>query len=372
MKILYDHQIFNMQRYGGISRYFYELMIGINKVSSHGAYLPSIYSNNQYIVNSSCYEKEPLLNKLNFPYKRQLVKKISKGNAAITERLMMNSDYDIFHPTYYDNYFLDRISNKPFVLTVYDMIHEIFPEYYPVNDKTRQQKKQLINKASRIIAISNNTKNDIVKYCDVDESLIDVIYLGSSLERNDNIKNNAASSTPDRYILFTGNRNNYKNFKRFIEAVTPLLLKDNGLHVVAAGAYKFTKQEIAFFQSQHIERQVHHVPFKTNQSLSQLYSKALAFVFPSLYEGFGIPILESFTCGCPTILSNTSSLSEVALDAAYYFDPLSKESIRNSVEKVIYDEKLREELIDKGNSRMHSFSWEKMARETIETYQKVL
>ena len=106
--------------------------------------------------------------------------------------------------------------------------------------------------------------------------------------------------------------------------------------------------------------------------LNILYRNATAFVFPSIYEGFGIPILEAFGCGCPVILSNSSSFPEIAANAALYFDPKNKMSIKDTVAKALFDKKLCAELIEKGFNRVKSFSWEKAAKETIKVYKQIL
>jgi glycosyltransferase involved in cell wall biosynthesis len=104
--------------------------------------------------------------------------------------------------------------------------------------------------------------------------------------------------------------------------------------------------------------------------LATLYMNAVAFVFPSRYEGFGIPVLEAFQCGCPLIASNVSSLPEIAADAAIYFDPTDKESLRNAVEIVIHDRDMRNALVNKGYLRARDFSWEKVAQQTKDLYVK--
>jgi glycosyltransferase involved in cell wall biosynthesis len=110
----------------------------------------------------------------------------------------------------------------------------------------------------------------------------------------------------------------------------------------------------------------------TDNQLAYVYSKALAFIFPSLYEGFGIPILEAFSCGCPVLLSNKSCFPEVAQDAAIYFDPQNSESILQAIEKVLIDKKLRSEKIEKGFKRLRDFSWQKMALHTENVYKSIL
>jgi len=176
---------------------------------------------------------------------------------------------------------------------------------------------------------------------------------------------------PKKYILFVGSRSGYKNFNLFVEAITPLLVKDNELKLVCVGGGNFKEIENEKFKRLNIINKIYQ--YSVNDDiLTYLYKKAVAFIFPSLYEGFGIPILEAFSCGCPVIASNTSSLPEVAGDAAVYFDPTDKLSMLNSIQKVIYNDELKKQLINKGIERVKEFTWEKTAEKTKMLYEEIL
>ena len=141
--------------------------------------------------------------------------------------------------------------------------------------------------------------------------------------------------------------------------------------LVCAGSAGFNDSEINSFKKLNIQKQVHHFVM-SDSTLPTLYGKALCFIFPSLYEGFGIPILEAFSNRCPVILSNKSSFPEVAGDAALYFDPQSEDSIRMCVTKLLDDERARDTLIRRGSERVNIFSAENMAEKTLDVYQSVL
>jgi glycosyltransferase involved in cell wall biosynthesis len=180
-----------------------------------------------------------------------------------------------------------------------------------------------------------------------------------------------SSKFPQKYLLFVGNRRVYKNFDTFTESISQLLRDDKNLYLICAGGGKFTPSEIASLEKSGVINKVTQCSFDDN-ILAQLYQNALAFIFPSLYEGFGIPILEAFFCGCPVVASNISSLPEVAGDAAEYFDPLDKISILNAVKKIAYDHGLRCKLKNKGYERLKNFSWEKTANQTKMLYKSIL
>jgi glycosyltransferase involved in cell wall biosynthesis len=389
MKLLYDHQIFYRQNYGGVSRYFCELMDQFSMDPETNFTLSLRYVQNDNL--SQFPQLDKYWSKKNyFLYNNEIISSIQKkirfnsvnfalnfliNNQGESIRSLNKQDFDIFHPTYYEPYFLKYLQKKPYVLTVYDMIHEIFPNYFKTNDQTKVWKKQLIENAGAVIAISENTKQDILKFTNIDPNLIHVIYLGNPFEHS-TITSQIdlcldLQSFEKPYLLFVGGRPAYKNFDFFIESIAGTLCDHEDLHVVCAGGVPFSSKEKEVFKELHILEKVHHK--KINESiLKNLYKNARAFVFPSLYEGFGLPVLEAFSCGCPAIISNSSSLPEIGGDGAGYFNPNDTESIRIAIERVLFDDRYREDLIQKGFERQKFFSWEKTAGSTKNVYNTVL
>lgn len=367
MKIFFDHQTFSQQAYGGISRYYTELIVGINKSSNNSAYLPLLVSNNVYLKEMGMPARA-FFPDIKIPKKLQAIDYLNK---QLNIYKLSRKEYDIFHPTYYDSYFLPYLKGHPYVVTFLDMIHEKFGSDFrelAYDGVITEQKRLLANHASRIIAISESTKQDIVNILDINPDKIDVIYLGSSFNVNSVKEYRQTLEMP--YLLFVGNRSMYKNFIGLLKAIHPLLKKYK-IKLICAGGELFSKTEIEFMQSLKISDLVERHAIN-DKNLPFLYQNALAFVFPSLYEGFGIPVLEAFACQCPCILSNTSSLPEVADDAARYFDPHSIDDIARAIEEVITDEGLRQSLILKGSLRLSHFSWSKTVNETLQVYDRCL
>lgn len=360
MKVLFDHQAFTFQKFGGVSNYHAELM---RHATNFEATLALKYTNNVYFKNQVQYKNHFLQfpnHTLNNILNRQLFKKINKLNSVIH---ILQNNFDVFHPTYYDSYFLNYLNKIPYFITVYDMIDEIF---YPEDNekkKLKKMKSKVILQAKKIIAISNKTKQDIIEIYKIPAEKIEVIYLASSLQKNIALAQNIKVDLPKKYILFIGNREGYKNFKVFIEAIKPLLNEDKNLYIICTGKY-FTNAEISFFQNEGIEKQFIHFFIEDNELLAYLYQHAQFFIFPSIYEGFGIPILEAFHCGCPVLLSDTSCFPEIAQNAGYYFNPMDKESILQAVKTMLEKKDLREEYIQLGYKRVDFFSWEKTAEQT--------
>lgn len=368
MRILLDPQIFNNQKYGGISRYYSEIFTALTKRNDVEIEVPLIYTNNIYFTESSLITKKQKRDffLLNLIVKAgiSIRKKTRNVNYNKTIKALKKQDFDLFIPTYYDPYFLDFIGSKPFVLTVYDMIHELFPQNIAKDAKLLENKLLLMEKATKIIAVSNNTKQDILKiYPHIQESKIEVVYHGSSIVVNENDE----IDLPLKYILFVGPRFQYKNFKFLVEEIAGILKKDSSLYLVCAGGGKFNKEEKEYLSQLKLSTQIIQVDFEEKQ-LGLIYKKAICFVFPSIYEGFGIPVLESMACGCPIVLGNHSSFPEVAGDAGIYFENNNSDDLGEKIVKVMTDNVFRTEYIQKGLIQVQKFTWNDAAEKCCKLY----
>lgn len=384
MKVLFDHQVFTLQNYGGISRYFCELMDQFSHSADIEFILSLRYSKNENLLkrdkldNYWSNQSDFLCESRLIPFiQRKLnidVLNLARLNQFESVTLLKKDNYDVFHPTYYNPYFLKYIEKKPYVLTVYDMIHELYPESFSEKDPVRKWKKKLIENADSIISISENTKKDILNLYDISESKISVVYLGNPLENITEFKRNDLESNyrifEENYLLYVGKRSGCKNFQFFIRSIADYLNATH-LHVVCAGGGLFTPNELSLFKEFNIIDKIHYSEVN-DYNLKNLYENARAFIFPSLHEGFGLPVLEAFSCKCPIILSNSSSLPEIGGNAACYIDPNSSESILQGVKSVLSDESYRLALISKGIEQLKYFSWEKTANDTKKVYESLL
>lgn len=361
MKVLIDNQIFEQQKFGGISRYFTMLESGNNIIQRMECFIQDNSSNNQ--IHKRIQRK---LGRVIFNHPQIQNESTLRENFYISQ--LENLEYDLFHPTYFDNYFLGHIK-KPFVLTVHDMIHEKYAEYFE-NNVDSINKRRLCEKADKIIAISNSTKKDLIDIFEVPEEKIEVIYHATDYD-------SIAASKPIfdfkemRYLLFTGNRYSYKNFLTFLIAVSSILKNNNDLQLICTGP-NFNTLEKRWIKDLGIENKVKSYFCENDNELVYLYQNAESFIFPSLYEGFGFPLLEAFACNCPIISSNGGSLPEIAGNAAVYFNPKDIREIRQSIQNVLSDLTLKKELVDAGKIRLKDFSWDKCKAETNLLYSKVV
>lgn len=386
MKVLYDYQAFDMQSHGGVSRCFAELYA--HRPSSVQAEIGVIETDNVYLQQlgfpAKGYTYRHFMGGSQFPLKRMFFKacvNIREGhpsrwdkwprlNQMASERLLKSGDFDVFHPTFFDGYFLPLLAGKPFVLTIHDMIPELFPQYYPHDDEQKLLKRKLVPLATHIVAVSEQTRRDVIRLLDVPEDRITVIYHGAD----------DAPYTPSpnshqnyEYVLFVGDRHMYKNFIPFCRDCMPILRRHPDMKVVCTGK-PFTEDELAYFDSLGMREHFVHVFMKTTQDMLDLYHHAVAFVYPSAYEGFGIPILEAYKADCPVMLNHASCFPEIAGDAAVYFTMRDDASDFEEQFETLYhlDGNGRQALIAKQQKRLQQFSWNVSARQLATVYEKLL
>ncbi len=369
MKVLYDHQTFTGSQYGGISRYFYELMNAFAGRQDIEFELSLKFSNSEYLRDVNYSHPVRYQHFANNLRANQLFSRI---NRFYSSTKLCLGNFDIFHPTYYHSYFLDKVGKKPMVLTFHDVLSEKYGSMFPVlGEGLSELKQQLLQRADVVISVSEATKRGILEYFEVDESKIKVVPLGNYLDKP-TLVGLKTLNLPERYVLYVGKRDYYKNFTAFLEAMTPILLKDKDLRLVCGGGGNFSEEEKRMINEAGIANQVLFQPILDDNTLVQLYERAQVFVFPSLMEGFGLPVLEAMSCGCPVAVTTGTSFDEIAEEAGVYFEAENKESIKAAVEKVIYDGPLQDQMRKRGYERVPLFQAETTAKKTLETYKELV
>lgn len=382
MRILYDHQAFAMQSHGGVSRCFAELYKNLPKGIS--AYISLKESENVYIKEmnlSGVHFKRDSFSQFicrrPFPGKwhlYELYQKIQGKKEYIDTNLLYSieelqkGEYDIFHPTFFDDYFLPYLKGKPFVLTIHDMVPELYPQFFGPDDIHIIMKRKLAPLAKAIIAVSENTKKDIIRLLNIPEEKVQVVYHGCSFS------NIQSSRSPYNfpYVLYVGDRFGYKNFFPFVKQVTPVLKRHKGLHVICTGK-PFKKEEKNVFKELGVNNLFINTWVKTDSELYSLYHHAECFIYPSDYEGFGIPILEAYQADCPVLLNRASCFPEIAKDAAIYFNINSNdnnlsESLENYLSMSKYEKDI---LLNKQRARLTEFSWKRSAERLAKIYNSL-
>ncbi|MFC1658434.1 glycosyltransferase family 4 protein [Candidatus Omnitrophota bacterium] len=295
-------------------------------------------------------------------------------NKIILPAFLGKNSFDIYHAP--AGYSLPRIKSVKKVLTIHDL------RSLKIKDKTFPQDilalKRAANHADVCITVSECTKKDIIENLGLAPEKIKVIYEGAE-DIFMPMEKSAAESIKEKYridreYLFSLGQVPRKNIERLIRAFSKFKYKSEFILVIGGagnnGPWNEEYRNLAErLNLKNCVRFIGDIPY---EDLPLLYNASEYFVFPSLYEGFGIPVLEAMSCGIPVITSNVSSLPEIAGDAALYVNPYDEVDIARKMEKAVEDKDLRKALVSRGTKRAKEFSWDKMARETLEVYEEVL
>jgi glycosyltransferase involved in cell wall biosynthesis len=374
-----DGVVYGFQQFGGINTYFNEVMSRLAKRPDTTV---------EIFLPHRCSGKVPpppvlKLRRDLFPeqglgiswrldqWVRLLLKKLNNAARYLRTRTRRQC---VFHSTYF-TWLPDGV---PQVASAYDMNHELFAEDYN-NDWgvwLRRQYREYLTRATRIVAISENTKKDIVRFYHIDSSLIDVVHLAIDRnrfwpecdpERRNYLRRIASLEGP--YLLYVGARNCYKNFDGLLRALAQSPRRER-LTLAVAGR-PLEERELALVRDLGLEDRVRPIINPPDEVLRSLYSFAAGFVYPSYHEGFGIPLLEAMACGTLVLASDTEVFHEVAGDAALYFKPDDSGDIGKTLEAAL-DEPTRREYRERGFAQLSRYSWERCATQTYEVYQKAL
>jgi len=353
MKVHYDHQIFSRQRVGGISQYFSRLI---------GWYAKS--GEPQVSLGFRFYVSEHLSagrGRLRIPAFRGS----GKFCRLLDDMVAAPVRADVVHTTYYDPRYLSRGGRRPKIVTIHDMIPELFPAYFASNPHLA--KRSYVEAADRIICVSQQTKQDLVAVYKAPERKIDVIHHGIDVERWRNEVTPIAR--PRKYFVHIGNRAGYKNFAVVADAMRTLWAADKGTRLLCVGGGRLSAAERERL-GPHIQNVLQLDP--DDRQVRYLLKHATALIAPSLYEGFGLPIIEAFALDCPVVLARASCFPEIAGDAALYFDPYDAEDLARALSKLLDAEDLRMSLAARGRARVGAFELREMAAKTLEAYQAAM
>lgn len=280
-----------------------------------------------------------------------------------TQRLTGKSLDIFFSPAHYAPRFCPSLT----IVTIHDLSYFYYPDEFLKKDfyKLKNWTKYSIEKATKIIAVSKTTKKDIVKFYHVPEEKIEVIYNGFEKTLVKNSTNHQPQTTP--YILYVGTLQPRKNIPVLIKAFKAFHTTYPDFKLIIAGKKGWMFDNIyKTVKENGLEKCVRFTGYINDNELVALYRKAFCFVMPSLYEGFGIPVLEAMSYGCPVISSFASSLPEIGSEACLYFDPSREDDLLNTLIKLKESVSIRKELIQKGKERVTQFSWTLCAEKTLD------
>lgn len=361
MRVAFDEQIFALQAYGGISRMFAELAkqflehpeLGVEVLPLNAPVI------NRYVLDNPFIRTRLAVRDAGSEY-RSLLRYIS--------RIQPRPGNDIVHNTFYLPNGLATYPGAKRVVTVHDMIPELMPQ-------TRRRldfltlKRRYVRHADHVICVSESTKRDLLEVYGPIDAPISVVHHGvDKMFRPDR---DPHPELPLRYVLFVGNRSQYKDATVLMHAFAQAARHERDIVLLFVGGGPFNADERQLLSKLGIAARTVQVALEDGL-MPAVYSNALMCVFPSRFEGFGLPALEAMACGTPTVLARATSLPEVGGSAATYFEPGNADELAVTMEKLLGDESLREDHREAGISRAALFSWGKAAAETTEVYRQTL
>lgn len=365
MRVLYDGFLYGCQVTGGISRYFADL-IGDLPADIQ----PVLCASRWPPVPEPRHPRLEIHARESGPPRRRLRRFRRWLEAGHFRRLERRLTWDVLHPTYYE--LLSGAAfgtlRRPVVLTVHDMIHELFPATTDPRGRWAEAKRRAILAADAVICISENTRKDLLTLLPVDESRVTVIPLATRLAPPDAAEPPCAAGPPQ--FLHVGGRAGYKNFDLLLRALRGVVGRFAEVRLAVAGP-PFEPAELGRIAALGLERHVRHHGLVGDAELARLYRDSVALVYPSLYEGFGIPPLEAMRCGTAVVAANTSSIPEVVGDAGILFDPRSEEELAAALRGLLDDPARRAAIVERGRRRERGFEWSEVVARTVAVYRSV-
>lgn len=339
-----DGIIFTLQRSGGISVYFDELISYLNK-NDH-SFVLNVYDNHSDNNNL----------KVNI---NKAIGSLKLESSRYFERYLdvnIPDNTTVFHSSYYRLPRKNQRANIKIITTVHDFTYEKYGSGFSKLIHCYQKKRAILN-SDEIVCISNNTKKDLLKFIPESRNKkISVIHNGVS----EHFKHDSFLSY-NSDVIFIGARNGYKNFNSAVKA-----LISTKLNLIIIGGGILSSEEKSFLERS-LPGRFMYMGFLSDEDLVKVYNSSFCLLYPSLYEGFGIPVIEAMSCGCPVIASNSSSIPEICEEAAILCNKSSSEDIFKALESLL-DERYRAKLIKRGLFRAKKFSWIKTFKKTMEIY----
>jgi glycosyltransferase involved in cell wall biosynthesis len=361
VRVAFDEQIFAIQTYGGISRMFAELARQFTEYPELGVDLLPLSAP---IINRYVLDNDRLKARLSVWDAGHEYKAIGRYFMRVQPRRRL----DVVHNTFYLPHGLAGYPGAKRVVTVHDMIPELMP-------KTRRRldfvtlKKRYVMSADHVICVSEFTREDLVRTYGPIKAPISVVNHGVDPGFQPGVARPA--ELPDRYVLFVGNRGQYKDAAVLMRAFATIAKVETDLSLLFVGGGVFSGEEHGMLRDLGIQDRVRQLSLPDGQ-MPGAYGNALMCVFPSRFEGFGLPALEAMACGTPTILARATSLPEVGGNAAAYFTPGDDRELAAVMAAFVDDEGRRDEYRRAGIERARKFTWRHAAEETAAIYRSVL
>ena len=370
ISVMYDNQVFLRQGRGGISRYFVELIkhwhsapqLGVVPILDHS------WTMNEMAATAGFGRLVPQIGGRRIA--ARLNPLLASGLNSLTNRLPVEGNPDIVHYTQYSKKAFKSNGAYLNACTVYDMIPERFPDLFPAGNP-HKDKQFFVESCDLIICISESTRQDLEHFYGKVEGQVVVVPLGVGAPFSESESPPVTRSVEpwlprEAFALFVGNRPHYKAFSLALEAMERA--NDRPMTLLAVGGGRLTAEDKEQIATKAPSIHVQH-EYLSDAQLAVAYSHASMFLFPSHYEGFGLPTLEAMASGCPVLVPYTSSHIEVAGNAGTFFEDGNSDDLASGIERIYTDSKLREAMVEQGKRRARDFTWGQCAEKTALAYR---
>jgi glycosyltransferase involved in cell wall biosynthesis len=365
VRIAVDHQVTSLQDAGGMSRYHYELARHLR--GREGISMDLLLGAESSVLpfaelDGDGVRVESWKSRLGPGYPRYAM------NALWTVAMApIRGRYDIYHATY--QRWEPAIRHRALVATHHDATQERFPQLFPNAAAIRARKRRLYQRADLVICVSESARQDLVEIYGMDEARTRLVHHGVTPVCEDAAERGEGEEQP--YVLYVGSRSAYKNFLALLRAFAATEAARD-MRLVVAGCGAWSDAERAAIVEHGLEGRIALLPRIEEARLGALYRGAALFVYPSLYEGFGLPPLEAMSAGCPVLVSRTSSLPEICGEAAHYFDPATEGALGQELGRLLGDGGLLRAKVDAGRAWIGRYTWETAAQGTLAVYGEAL
>ena len=365
MRIAVDHQVTSLQDAGGMSRYHYELARQLR--GREGISLDLLLGGQSSVLPFAGLEGEGLRvegwkSRLRSGYPRYGMNAL--WTAAIAP---IRGRYDIYHATY--QRWEPAIRHRALVATHHDATQERFPELFRNAAAIQARKRRLYQRADMVICVSESARRDLLEIYGVDRSRTCVVHHGVTTVAEVGAGRGDDEEQP--YVLYVGSRSAYKNFLALLRAFA-VTDATRGMRLLVAGGGRWSAEERETIVALGLEGRVELLPRVEEAHLGELYSGAAMFVYPSLYEGFGLPPLEAMSADCPVLVSRSSALPEICGEAAHYFDPTDEGALERELGRLLGNTELLRSKVDAGRAWVGRYTWETSAQGTLVAYRAAL
>lgn len=365
MRIAVDHQVTSLQDAGGMSRYHYELARQLR--GREGISLDLLLGGESSLLPFAGLEGEGLRVELWKSHLRAGYPRYAMNALWTAAIAPVRGRYDVYHATY--QRWESAIRHRALVATHHDATQERFPELFRNAAAIQARKRRLYQRANMVICVSESARRDLLEIYGVDRSRTCVVHHGVTPVAEGGVGRGDDEGQP--YVLYVGSRSAYKNFLALVRAFAAAETA-RGMRLLVAGGGRWSAGESETIAALGLEARVVLLPRVEEARLGELYRGAALFVYPSLYEGFGLPPLEAMSAGCPVLVSCSSALPEVCGEAAHYFDPADEGALERELWRLLGDIALLRSKVDAGRAWVGRYTWETSAQGTLAAYREAL